>query len=132
MICYFTNSFFFLSCSLQKRRLNCDPTFELEEMILESKPLHKKKKRLARKTRDQGSDGSPQVRLLTPHIKHRNFIWLEENEKRVRSDDLSREVDGSRVSEELLYRSSFRGCALLSTTRSPKKKIGLNINSNLM
>lgn len=132
MICYFIYLFFFLSCSLQKRRLNCDPTFELEEMILESKPLHKKKKRLARKTRDQGSDGSPQVRLLTPHIKHRNFIWLEENDKRVRSDDLSREVDGSRVSEELLYRSSFRGCALLSTTRAPKKKIGLNINSNLM
>lgn len=132
MICYFIYLFFFKSCSLQKRRLNCDPTFELEEMILESKPLHKKKKRLARKTRDQGSDGSPQVRLLTPHIKHRNFIWLEENDKRVRSDDLSREVDGSRVSEELLYRSSFRGCALLSTTRAPKKKIGLNINSNLM
>ncbi|XP_038860901.1 serine/threonine-protein kinase 32A-like [Salvelinus namaycush] len=35
-----------------RRRLNCDPTFELEEMILESKPLHKKKKRLARKTRE--------------------------------------------------------------------------------
>lgn len=49
--------------SLQRRRLNCDPTFELEEMILESKPLHKKKKRLARKTKDQGSDGSPQVWL---------------------------------------------------------------------
>ncbi|KAG8008541.1 Serine/threonine-protein kinase 32A, partial [Nibea albiflora] len=46
-----------------RRRLNCDPTFELEEMILESKPLHKKKKRLARKSKDQGSDGSPQVRL---------------------------------------------------------------------
>ncbi|CAG06332.1 unnamed protein product, partial [Tetraodon nigroviridis] len=44
----------------KRRRLNCDPTFELEEMILESKPLHKKKKRLARKTKDQGSDGSPQ------------------------------------------------------------------------
>ncbi|CAL8238487.1 unnamed protein product, partial [Merluccius merluccius] len=44
-----------------RRRLNCDPTFELEEMILESKPLHKKKKRLAKKTKDQGSDGSPQV-----------------------------------------------------------------------
>ncbi|CAL8400250.1 unnamed protein product [Boreogadus saida] len=43
-----------------RRRLNCDPTFELEEMILESKPLHKKKKRLAKKTKDQGSDGSPQ------------------------------------------------------------------------
>ena len=28
--------------------LNCDPTYELEEMIVESKPLHKKKKRLLR------------------------------------------------------------------------------------
>ncbi|XP_059531852.1 serine/threonine-protein kinase 32B [Myotis daubentonii] len=36
-----------------KGRLNCDPTFELEEMILESKPLHKKKKRLA-KSRSKG------------------------------------------------------------------------------
>uniref|UniRef100_A0A8C1K6Z3 Serine/threonine kinase 32A n=2 Tax=Cyprinus carpio TaxID=7962 RepID=A0A8C1K6Z3_CYPCA len=47
-----------------RRRLNCDPTFELEEMILESKPLHKKKKRLARKTKESGSDGSPQVASL--------------------------------------------------------------------
>jgi len=29
-----------------KDSLNCDPTFELEEMIIESRPLHKKKKRL--------------------------------------------------------------------------------------
>uniref|UniRef100_A0A673GVD9 Serine/threonine kinase 32A n=1 Tax=Sinocyclocheilus rhinocerous TaxID=307959 RepID=A0A673GVD9_9TELE len=43
-----------------RRRLNCDPTFELEEMILESKPLHKKKKRLAYNSLS-GSDGSPQV-----------------------------------------------------------------------
>ena len=28
--------------------MNCDPLFELEEMIIESKPLHKKKKRLAK------------------------------------------------------------------------------------
>ncbi|XP_064600171.1 serine/threonine-protein kinase 32B-like [Liolophura sinensis] len=31
-----------------KEHLNCDPTFELEEMIIEAKPLHKKKKRLAK------------------------------------------------------------------------------------
>ena len=31
---------------MQKDHLNCDPTFELEEMIIEAKPLHKKKKRL--------------------------------------------------------------------------------------
>ena len=26
--------------------MNCDPTYELEEMIVETRPLHKKKKRL--------------------------------------------------------------------------------------
>ena len=33
---------------LQKDHLNCDPTYELEEMIIEPNPLHKKKKRLAK------------------------------------------------------------------------------------
>lgn len=42
-----------------KGRLHCDPTFELEEMILESKPLHKKKKRLAKnRSRDSSRDSS--------------------------------------------------------------------------
>uniref|UniRef100_A0A1I8I2J6 Protein kinase domain-containing protein n=1 Tax=Macrostomum lignano TaxID=282301 RepID=A0A1I8I2J6_9PLAT len=31
-----------------RHQLNCDPTFELEEMIIESKPLHKKHKRLSK------------------------------------------------------------------------------------
>ncbi|XP_026051295.1 serine/threonine-protein kinase 32B-like isoform X2 [Carassius auratus] len=59
-----------------RRRLNCDPTFELEEMILESKPLHKKKKRLARKTRESGSDGSPQNGQLQRRLEtvQRDFI----------------------------------------------------------
>lgn len=47
--------------SLQKGRLNCDPTFELEEMILESKPLHKKKKRLAKKEKEMRKCDSSQV-----------------------------------------------------------------------
>uniref|UniRef100_A0A8C6N2K2 Serine/threonine-protein kinase 32C n=1 Tax=Mus spicilegus TaxID=10103 RepID=A0A8C6N2K2_MUSSI len=43
----------------KKGRLHCDPTFELEEMILESRPLHKKKKRLAKnKSRDSSRDSS--------------------------------------------------------------------------
>ncbi|XP_036133996.1 serine/threonine-protein kinase 32B isoform X2 [Molossus molossus] len=43
-----------------KGRLNCDPTFELEEMILESKPLHKKKKRLAKnRSKDSTKDSCP-------------------------------------------------------------------------
>uniref|UniRef100_A0A8C5IYK9 Serine/threonine kinase 32A n=1 Tax=Junco hyemalis TaxID=40217 RepID=A0A8C5IYK9_JUNHY len=43
-----------------KGRLNCDPAFELEEMILESKPLHKKKKRLAKKEKDTSKINSSQ------------------------------------------------------------------------
>ncbi|XDB64775.1 PREDICTED: serine/threonine-protein kinase 32C [Capra hircus] len=43
-----------------KGRLHCDPTFELEEMILESRPLHKKKKRLAKsRSRDSSRDSCP-------------------------------------------------------------------------
>ncbi|XP_043912748.1 serine/threonine-protein kinase 32C [Protopterus annectens] len=42
-----------------KGRLHCDPTFELEEMILESRPLHKKKKRLAKnRSRDNSKDST--------------------------------------------------------------------------
>ncbi|GAB0188127.1 serine/threonine-protein kinase 32B [Grus japonensis] len=48
-----------------KGRLNCDPTFELEEMILESKPLHKKKKRLAKnKSRDGAKETCPLCPLV--------------------------------------------------------------------
>lgn len=46
----------------QKGRLHCDPTFELEEMILESRPLHKKKKRLAKsRSRDSSRDSAQSV-----------------------------------------------------------------------
>ncbi|XP_046371494.2 serine/threonine-protein kinase 32B-like [Haliotis rufescens] len=37
-----------------KDHLNCDPTYELEEMIIETKPLHKKKKRLAKQNSRKG------------------------------------------------------------------------------
>ncbi|KAL4231759.1 Serine/threonine-protein kinase 32C [Mactra antiquata] len=39
-----------------KDHLNCDPTYELEEMIIEANPLHKKKKRLAKQS-SRRSDG---------------------------------------------------------------------------
>lgn len=45
---YLLNETILQSVTLQKDYLNCDPTFELEEMIIETRPLHKKKKRLAK------------------------------------------------------------------------------------
>ncbi|XP_047656430.1 serine/threonine-protein kinase 32B isoform X2 [Tachysurus fulvidraco] len=47
-------------------RLNCDPVFELEEMILESKPLHKKKKRLAKSKHTNKSSST-----MPPHMQQR-------------------------------------------------------------
>ena len=35
--------------SLQQNRINCDPTHELEEMIVEPNPLHKKQYRLSKR-----------------------------------------------------------------------------------
>ncbi|XP_005061938.1 PREDICTED: serine/threonine-protein kinase 32A [Ficedula albicollis] len=59
-----------------KGRLNCDPAFELEEMILESKPLHKKKKRLAKKEKDTSKSNSSQASHLQKHLEmlQRDFI----------------------------------------------------------
>ncbi|KAK4814023.1 hypothetical protein QYF61_004653 [Mycteria americana] len=58
---------------LQRGRLNCDPTFELEEMILESKPLHKKKKRLAKKEKDTSKSNSSQVRASRVRHHHNDI-----------------------------------------------------------
>ncbi|KAB0354129.1 hypothetical protein FD755_023175 [Muntiacus reevesi] len=52
-----------------KGRLHCDPTFELEEMILESRPLHKKKKRLAKsRSRDSSRDSCPSVMHVCAYV----------------------------------------------------------------
>ncbi|CAH1784517.1 unnamed protein product [Owenia fusiformis] len=53
-----------------KDHLNCDPTFELEEMIIEAKPLHKKKKRLAKQNskKDPSQDDMDPMQLCLENI----------------------------------------------------------------
>lgn len=56
-VCVLVSNYLTCISLTQKGRLHCDPTFELEEMILESRPLHKKKKRLAKnRSRDNSKD----------------------------------------------------------------------------
>ena len=45
---------------LQQNRIHCDPTHELEEMIVEPNPLHKKQHRLSRR--------NVRVTYLTSHL----------------------------------------------------------------
>ncbi|VFV34111.1 serine threonine-protein kinase [Lynx pardinus] len=70
-----------------KGRLNCDPTFELEEMILESKPLHKKKKRLAKKEKEMRKCESSQMCLLQEHLEsvQKEFIIFNREKRNNRT-----------------------------------------------
>ncbi|XP_038006229.1 serine/threonine-protein kinase 32A isoform X4 [Motacilla alba alba] len=70
--------------------LNCDPTFELEEMILESKPLHKKKKRLAKKDKDTSKSNSSQASHLQKHLEmlQRDFIVFNREKVRPHHDSI--------------------------------------------
>ncbi|NXC90271.1 ST32A kinase, partial [Cercotrichas coryphoeus] len=73
-----------------KGRLNCDPAFELEEMILESKPLHKKKKRLAKKEKDTSKSNSSQASHLQKHLEmlQRDFIVFNREKVRLHHDSI--------------------------------------------
>ncbi|XP_022246835.1 serine/threonine-protein kinase 32B-like isoform X2 [Limulus polyphemus] len=79
-----------------KHHLNCDPTFELEEMIIESKPLHKKKKRLSKRNcGKEGTTGSGSGEEMTPlqlrleSIKKDFIVYNREKElkKQAKADD---------------------------------------------
>ncbi|XP_045140849.1 serine/threonine-protein kinase 32A isoform X2 [Echinops telfairi] len=75
-----------------KGRLNCDPTFELEEMILESKPLHKKKKRLAKKKEMRNCDSS-QTCLLQEHLENVQKEFVIFNREKVRRAFIQRQAN---------------------------------------
>ncbi|PAA82307.1 hypothetical protein BOX15_Mlig002698g1, partial [Macrostomum lignano] len=64
-----------------KHQLNCDPTYELEEMIIESKPLHKKKKRLAKLADKCAVEDTPMSKALN----ELNTRFLTFNRDRVAS-----------------------------------------------
>ncbi|XP_053521832.1 serine/threonine-protein kinase 32A isoform X3 [Artibeus jamaicensis] len=76
-----------------KGRLNCDPTFELEEMILESKPLHKKKKRLAKKEKEMRKCDSSQTCLLQDHLESVQKEFLIFNREKVKRDFNKRQAN---------------------------------------
>ncbi|XP_064916585.1 serine/threonine-protein kinase 32B isoform X2 [Columba livia] len=110
-----------------KGRLNCDPTFELEEMILESKPLHKKKKRLAK---NKSKDGAKETCPLNVHLQQcletvRKEFIIFNREKLRRQQDQSGQTSslGSRAAlqsheklqdgrnNNLLGHGCTRGCS---------------------
>ncbi|XP_064630521.1 serine/threonine-protein kinase 32B-like [Lineus longissimus] len=77
-----------------KDHLNCDPTFELEEMIIEAKPLHKKKKRLAKQNSKRDQNTSSESKEKDPMQ-----LCLENLDKEFKPYDREKEL-AEKIAEE--------------------------------
>uniref|UniRef100_A0A8C5LSG8 Serine/threonine-protein kinase 32B n=1 Tax=Leptobrachium leishanense TaxID=445787 RepID=A0A8C5LSG8_9ANUR len=111
-----------------KGRLNCDPTFELEEMILESKPLHKKKKRLAKyKSKEASKESCPMNGHLQQCLEtvRKEFIIFNREKLRKHSEQCGQASnvdgkgnhqthvklqDGNSTNNNILVHGCTRGC----------------------
>ncbi|BFY98298.1 hypothetical protein BsWGS_01337 [Bradybaena similaris] len=94
-----------------KDHLNCDPTYELEEMIIETKPLHKKKKRLAKQSSKKDSITSEMINKTQeecldlfkafPYYNRKLIIngspSLSTTEQHVKSDTNQKKSNASKV-----------------------------------
>lgn len=72
--------------------LNCDPCLELEEMIVETRPLHKKKKRLA-KQRSAQRDSDPETALIKEFIVYNRYKELKRKAMEKKENDWQRELE---------------------------------------
>nr|XP_036212816.1 serine/threonine-protein kinase 32A isoform X2 [Bactrocera oleae] len=72
--------------------LNCDPCLELEEMIVETRPLHKKKKRLA-KQRSAQRDSDPETVLIKEFIVYNRYKELKRKAMEKKENDWQRELE---------------------------------------
>ncbi|XP_055543177.1 serine/threonine-protein kinase 32A [Wyeomyia smithii] len=93
-----------------KDHLNCDPSLELEEMIIEAKPLHKKKKRLAKQrsiNRDnQNQNSQDQLSELDSALLKQFLVYnrFKEQKRKVmeqKESDWQQELDHAMASSEV-------------------------------
>ncbi|XP_053699122.1 serine/threonine-protein kinase 32B [Sabethes cyaneus] len=93
-----------------KDHLNCDPSLELEEMIIEAKPLHKKKKRLAKQrsiNRDnQNQNGQDQLSELDSALLKQFLVYnrFKEQKRKVmeqKESEWQQELDQAMACSEV-------------------------------
>lgn len=77
--------------------LNCDPSLELEEMIVEAKPLHKKKKRLAKQRSAQkesgGGDAPAESALIKEFIVYNRYKELKKKAMEMKENEWQEELN---------------------------------------
>uniref|UniRef100_A0A182J0L3 Protein kinase domain-containing protein n=2 Tax=Anopheles atroparvus TaxID=41427 RepID=A0A182J0L3_ANOAO len=81
-----------------KEHLNCDPSLELEEMIVETKPLHKKKKRLAKQRSIHKEHHDPlhselDRQLLNEFLVYNRYKELKRKAMEAKESEWQQELD---------------------------------------
>lgn len=83
--------------------LNCDPSLELEEMIVEARPLHKKKKRLAKQRSSGPREGSEEheSQLLKDFIVYNRYKELKRKAMEEKERQWQRELDDAMANSQV-------------------------------
>lgn len=85
--------------------LNCDPSLELEEMIVEAKPLHKKKKRLAKQRsaqRDSAeSSNAAESNFIKEFIVYNRCKELEKKAMELKEKEWQEELNSLMANSEV-------------------------------
>lgn len=77
-----------------KDHLNCDPSLELEEMIVEAKPLHKKKKRLAKqRSAQKDNETTTECKLIKEFIIYNRYKELRRKAMEIKENEWQQELD---------------------------------------
>uniref|UniRef100_A0A1A9ZY29 Protein kinase domain-containing protein n=1 Tax=Glossina pallidipes TaxID=7398 RepID=A0A1A9ZY29_GLOPL len=88
--------------------LNCDPCLELEEMIIETRPLHKKKKRLA-KQRSAQKDSDPERVWIKEYIAYNRFKELKRKDMERKETEWERELQEAMANSVVTSLTSIAG-----------------------
>lgn len=83
-----------------KDHLNCDPSLELEEMIVEAKPLHKKKKRLA-KQRSIQRDTDIEPTFIKEFMVYNRYKEVHRREMERKELDWEQELETAMANSEV-------------------------------
>lgn len=83
-----------------KDHLNCDPSLELEEMIVEAKPLHKKKKRLA-KQRSIQRDTDIETTFIKEFLVYNRYKEVHRREMERKEMDWEQELATAMANSEV-------------------------------
>lgn len=76
--------------------LNCDPSLELEEMIVEAKPLHKKKKRLAKQRsaqKDSSENSTTESHFIKEFIVYNRYKELKRKAMELKEKEWQEELN---------------------------------------